>query len=287
MGLFSLGKGAKLGAKVGVKVINEITERTKTEKEKQACAEGSKKLVDYTLKNLERITKIAFSLRDETQKLINQVNSVNGKLSFRQKMNIQKIKEEAEDNLDYLYLIKDYFLLLTKVANGLILEADNYVYIVKFAPFFDGIKVLDFDGEDENEDYSLFGEFKEMGNDLKEMFIGGKEKEEKVFTFYEYLTNYSEEIDTLVMPDIDAAINSFKSIIDNEIKRPAEVKPSVASNVEEVECPNCKFKVSANAKFCPECGTKIEIQKNKFCPDCGATLTPNAKFCPECGHKVN
>ncbi len=49
-------------------------------------------------------------------------------------------------------------------------------------------------------------------------------------------------------------------------------------------CPNCGAALATNAKFCPECGTKI-VQKT-FCAECGAELKAGAKFCGECGTKV-
>jgi membrane protease subunit (stomatin/prohibitin family) len=49
-------------------------------------------------------------------------------------------------------------------------------------------------------------------------------------------------------------------------------------------CPNCEAPLAKNAKFCPECGTKIKAEA--FCSECGAKLTVGAKFCPECGRKV-
>ncbi len=79
-----------------------------------------------------------------------------------------------------------------------------------------------------------------------------------------------------------------------------------------VACPNCGSSVPANAKFCLECGSKIEIlaedeilcpacgkkiKKGKFCLECGASLInkcpkcdaevpTGAKFCLECGEKL-
>lgn len=49
-------------------------------------------------------------------------------------------------------------------------------------------------------------------------------------------------------------------------------------------CPKCEAPLAVNARFCPECGTKLKGAEK--CGKCGAKLTPNAKFCPECGEKV-
>ena len=82
--------------------------------------------------------------------------------------------------------------------------------------------------------------------------------------------------------------------------------------VKKITCPNCNSEVPENSKFCPECGTKIELlnenevicpacrkktAKGKFCMECGASLIAKcakcgaelpsgAKFCLECGEKV-
>ena len=79
-----------------------------------------------------------------------------------------------------------------------------------------------------------------------------------------------------------------------------------------IKCSKCNADVPQNAKFCLECGEKIEAlsadevicpgcgkktHKGKFCSECGATLAakcpkcgnelPNgAKFCLECGEKI-
>jgi hypothetical protein len=52
---------------------------------------------------------------------------------------------------------------------------------------------------------------------------------------------------------------------------------------QEATCPECKGKLKADAKFCPNCGAKIE---QKLCPGCKAPLKPGAKFCAACGMKV-
>lgn len=49
-------------------------------------------------------------------------------------------------------------------------------------------------------------------------------------------------------------------------------------------CPSCNAPLASNAKFCPECGAKIQSQAH--CTQCGAKLAAGAKFCTECGAKV-
>lgn len=55
---------------------------------------------------------------------------------------------------------------------------------------------------------------------------------------------------------------------------------------EETICPVCKKKLPNGAKFCMECGKKIE-EKEDFiiCPHCGGKV-PEGKFCMECGGKL-
>ena len=47
-------------------------------------------------------------------------------------------------------------------------------------------------------------------------------------------------------------------------------------------CPNCKTQLSADAKFCDRCGTKL----GRKCPNCGADVKQNSVFCSECGQKL-
>lgn len=78
-----------------------------------------------------------------------------------------------------------------------------------------------------------------------------------------------------------------------------------------VDCPACGKQNAAGAKFCADCGGKMEVTQvpcvkcganlregAKFCSECGssqekakctgcqAELAPGAKFCPECGTKT-
>ena len=52
--------------------------------------------------------------------------------------------------------------------------------------------------------------------------------------------------------------------------------------VAKVPCVKCGAELREGAKFCSECGTSQEKQK---CANCQAELKAGAKFCPECGTK--
>ena len=49
-----------------------------------------------------------------------------------------------------------------------------------------------------------------------------------------------------------------------------------------MKCPRCKFETPAGAKFCNECGYKLEIS----CSECNRINPPGSKFCIECGHQL-
>jgi len=50
-----------------------------------------------------------------------------------------------------------------------------------------------------------------------------------------------------------------------------------------MQCPKCQFENPEGAKFCVECGNKIEI----ICPKCSSVISPTFKFCSECGQKLS
>ena len=49
-----------------------------------------------------------------------------------------------------------------------------------------------------------------------------------------------------------------------------------------MKCPQCQHENPSGAKFCMECGAKLE----NICPECGTKLPPESKFCMECGSKI-
>ena len=282
MGIWgALGKMA--GSKVIEKVESELTKKQNREQTSGYC--------NYIKSNLVRICKQIAELENETTTLIGEISALKGmKLSFKEKGAFRKTKEKAENNLKYLYLARDFFTALAKNASGLILSNEELDLVIKFAPFFDGVPVLDM-YDDEDSDDSVLGVFKEVGQELKEAFISSK-KGSKKFDFDEYLYRYDEKIDEFIMPDVSSTVENFKNMMVAQETPTAPVDtppvapvaaPAVAT---EIECPNCGTKLDANSKFCLECGNKIEIKKSTFCIECGEPLAPGAKFCASCGTKV-
>ena len=53
-----------------------------------------------------------------------------------------------------------------------------------------------------------------------------------------------------------------------------------------VFCHKCGSRVLSDAKFCGNCGEKQTQQEASKCPGCQAELQAGVKFCPECGHKM-
>lgn len=282
MSLFgTLGKMA--GSKVLEKVGNELTKKQNQEQSLGYC--------NYIKTNLVRICKLIGEMEGETKSLISNVSSMKGiKMSFKEKGEFRKVKDKAEKNLKYLYLTRDFFTALSKNASGLTLTNEEQLLVVKFAPFFDGVPVLDID--DEDYDDSLLGAFKEVGQELKEAFISSK-KSTTHLDFDDYLYRYDEKIEEYVMPDVDTAMESFKNAMalqepsatpetTNAFAAPASAEISS----EEIKCPNCNTMMSANSKFCPECGNKVEIKKPSFCIECGQPIIEGSKFCANCGSKI-
>src|SRR6201988_121894 len=49
-----------------------------------------------------------------------------------------------------------------------------------------------------------------------------------------------------------------------------------------MQCPECRHNNPEGAKFCGECGAKLE----RLCPNCGSGNPPTNKFCHHCGQRL-
>lgn len=64
-----------------------------------------------------------------------------------------------------------------------------------------------------------------------------------------------------------------------QMNQSMQIKDGTAAN--KCTCKKCGQELTEGAKFCLNCGEKVEA--GKICPECGATVPTGAKFCPECG----
>jgi len=49
-----------------------------------------------------------------------------------------------------------------------------------------------------------------------------------------------------------------------------------------MKCPNCQHQNLEDARFCNECGHKLEL----ICPECGKVNPPGSRFCNKCGQNL-
>lgn len=56
-------------------------------------------------------------------------------------------------------------------------------------------------------------------------------------------------------------------------------KATLKAKVESMACPECNASVQADDKFCPKCGTAL----NLTCPQCRKKVAAGDKFCAHCG----
>ena len=83
---------------------------------------------------------------------------------------------------------------------------------------------------------------------------------------------------------VGGAIGSqVQQMTETVIGNPKTQAAPAAAQTAGVKCPNCGNENPAGAKFCLNCGTKMEAA---VCPDCGQPIVPGAKFCLNCGRKL-
>ena len=69
---------------------------------------------------------------------------------------------------------------------------------------------------------------------------------------------------------------------------------SMPAEGQSVKCSQCGAGLNADAKFCPQCGARIEppvpeaaeAPQSRVCPGCGAEVAQGMKFCSQCGARV-
>lgn len=89
-----------------------------------------------------------------------------------------------------------------------------------------------------------------------------------------------------MMAQIPLAFSMGNMIKDN-VAESVEAQPSgggtEGTQNPSVTCAKCGTKLTAAAKFCFNCGEKIEQPQKIFCTECGSSMPVDAKFCMNCG----
>ncbi|MBR5533937.1 MAG: zinc ribbon domain-containing protein [Ruminiclostridium sp.] len=86
-----------------------------------------------------------------------------------------------------------------------------------------------------------------------------------------------------------ASILASRDVIAAVLGEQAAKRPPVPT------CANCGAELSETARFCSDCGAKVEEPEIEVveaeavppCTNCGAELEPEATFCDQCGTKVD
>lgn len=231
----------------------------------------------YVKANFEIYIERVETLLTETKNLISKFKTMEeNKLKWKERVEASGYKNQARENLEYLYLAKEFFSLADKAVSGITLTKNQNTFVYKFLPFFDGRKVLE-EGYVE-EDHSVLGEVVEVFKDFASDLISIKQK--KTFNFDDMLSAYSGQIDKFIIPDF--------GLVFKKIRKDVSANTSVTnqSETKTKTCSKCSSVVPVGSKFCPACGSIIEAEKPNFCVCCGEKLVTGAKFCAKCGTKV-
>jgi RNA polymerase subunit RPABC4/transcription elongation factor Spt4 len=249
------GEGVKNEVKDIASSKKDEIKQKQAEKKNELFKEKAKPYVDYAIDNVDVIVDKAKQFLNETVDLNEEFNNTKKSFFGGKKAELER---KLINNLKYLYLFRDYFVILKNMTRN-ISDYKDYFFVKRFTKYFDGVDVLE---QEENE--------------LIEDDTAG-------FLFLDYLDKYNAQIyNDHALPNVEEAINLFV----REVKQTKKVEVSNEVNNKFVYCNNCGTKIDVNTKFCPECGCKNEVTTNKFCPECGAKIDNNAKFCPECGNKL-
>ena len=111
----------------------------------------------------------------------------------------------------------------------------------------------------------------------------------------EYLNQFVKEIGEIsIKPEeptyvlnLEKEIPESTSDLEEQLETKGGVLPSVAMGA-SLFCIECGTKLSADQKFCHQCGTSTEpINNQKKCPQCQSEVSDEMVFCTSCGQKLN
>jgi hypothetical protein len=204
----------------------------------------------YTKNNMGYIFSVVRSLRDDCLYIKDRMEEAQLQISnasFREKRQIKKDMIETKKIAYYkfgcLYLSKEYLLLLSMFANGLVLNDVQSGFIVKFAPFFSGVKVLEIEDTDIEEDDETIRTINRTNVDAK----SGCNLDLSEFL----MVYFKEQLARFVLPDIEEAFQLFTKAANNK----GIGNPLKRSAIQY--CEYCGCAVEKNYGTCTHCGAPV------------------------------
>lgn len=129
------------------------------------------------------------------------------------------------------------------------------------------------------------------GKDLTEIFqiereIAGQEKE-----IEKYKILIGEYVLTKSLYNGDEQLVAYIKEINLRRESVQIKRENILKLKNLIKCPLCNYELPKDAKFCKNCGEKIEIhetamESNDSCRNCGSMIVEGARFCSKCGNKI-
>ena len=211
-------------------------------------------ILEYTTNNSTFIISRIRSLQNECISIMDQINqsansSMQAGASFWDKRLMKKAMKETDAQatvrFQYLYLCKDYLSFLSMHANGLLLTDLQSAFILKFAPFFSGVPVLQIQ---QNNNCPEDG-FSEQSVKIINTKNGVGAYSD--FSFVSYLNYYYKaQLRNYILPDIDGTIQLLTNAINK--RRNALLKGS-----SQIRCEYCDCLTDKSNGVCMHCGAPL------------------------------
>ncbi|MGL4338140.1 MAG: zinc-ribbon domain-containing protein, partial [Turicibacter sp.] len=222
---------------------------------------------------------------DDHQVLIDKIAGI------KQQFTIDDVKERTLSMLDQLLMRwiskegKDLFNLQAnayEIARGIRQELD--MDLIKI-----GLTVTDFTVSSFTYPENIQ---KMVEKSASYDMVGDLDKYQKVSMIDSMVSNPNSQMAGMAQAGVGMAmgVEMMKQMggVMNHTNQPVgQPMPQTGSNAPA--CSGCGHTLPEGAKFCVECGTKVQVQAvptTKFCGECGSKVEVGAKFCNECGNKL-
>ncbi len=218
---------------------------------------------------------------DDYTSLIEQIAGV------KQQFTVEDVKERTIAMLDQLLMkwiaaegkdVLNLQLSAAEIASGI--KTDLDMQLLKIGLTVTGFTISSFTYPEN---------IQEMINKAASFtMVGDVETYTKLSAVEAMSQNPSNVTSQMMQAGLGAAMGSQMMASFNQAPQPQQqvVTPTPSQVQATNGCVGCGHNLAAGAKFCPECGLKVEAKSTKFCTSCGTEQAITAKFCSSCGHNI-